>query len=174
MKELLTEKRILHFLSKISIPNDRNACWEWKDACSSNGYGNYRLGKKKVRPHRVSYWIFKGEIPEGMLICHQCDNKICVNPDHLFLGSPKENMKDMVAKGRNRTRHGESHWWAKLKDSDIPKIVQLRHEGWPQADIAERFSVSPSRITQILHDPRYANFPKRTVRIARKSINPKE
>ena len=76
-----------------------DGCWNWK-ANKANGYGHFSLYGKKIKAHRYS-WIMKyGEIPAGMLICHHCDNKACVNPDHLFIGTQSDNLKDCVRKGR--------------------------------------------------------------------------
>ena len=90
-------------LSNIKVVGD---CWEWQKYVGKKGYGYMRLtdfggkGRFKWRVHRLSYMIFKGDIPGGMFICHTCDNPCCVNPDHLFLGTHQDNMDDMNNKGR--------------------------------------------------------------------------
>lgn len=122
------------------------SCWEWNSASDSSGYGRFHYNGRLDSAHRVS-WILKyGPVHKGMLVLHKCDNRKCVNPSHLFLGTHKDNMQDMAKKGR----HGIPTHSNKLNSSDVIQIYKLRDSGLLQREIALIFGISQKQVRRIL------------------------
>ncbi len=148
---MLTKENIERFMSHVRISE---SCWEWI-GCINHGYGTVGIGGKTLKAHRVAYEIAYGPIPEGMDICHHCDNPPCVRPDHLFAGTASDNLSDSSSKGRSKLqRHpeftrGENHPMAKLKSEDVRQIRLLRRDGFSAPDIARTFGVSDSLVYAI-------------------------
>jgi len=128
-------------------------CWEWtafKDDC---GYGCFGLNGRRERAHRVALILDGVDIPLGMCVCHHCDNPGCVNPDHLFIASHTENMKDMKNKGRGI--NGEKNGNARLTDQDILRMFDLLKCGVRQVDIAKYFNVGTGHMSRIKNGTRW-------------------
>jgi len=151
------EEAIRRFWSYVD-KTDPSGCWVWIGALHSDGYGKlWWEGRHSYIAHRAAYEISLGDIPEGMCVCHKCDNPPCVNPDHLFLATHKDNMRDMVTKGRARggspkgTFEGERNPGVKISTEAVLAIRLLYEQGYSVAEISRRFaSVSYSNIWLIV------------------------
>lgn len=138
-----------------------NDCWEWQGSKNRNKYGQIRYENKSgmMLVHRLSYLIFKGEIPNGMFVCHSCDNKSCCNPDHLWLGTPHDNNQDCLNKNRHyKGKQGcESHK-SKFKKEQILSIRKRIENGETAKKIANEFRVQQHTILAIKNKKTYKNI----------------
>jgi hypothetical protein len=155
MKEHITKNRIKVLLSKIKKVN---GCWEFVGRKNSAGYGAFTHYHLKSA-HRFSYFVFKGEIPKGMFVCHRCDNPSCVNPKHLWLGTHKDNYKDMILKKRNRngSLSGEKNKNSKLSKNDVDEIRKSYKEGLSTKLLASMFGCSQPNIHYIITNQTWNN-----------------
>lgn len=125
------------------------ACWEWRGGHNSRGYGMFRIFGKQKRAHRLAWEFTHGPIPAAMLVLHRCDNPPCCNPEHLFLGTNDDNVRDKVAKSRQA--RGDRFPQAKLTEEDVVNIRGLANVGVTQRAIAKDKHVSRSLIEQVVN-----------------------
>lgn len=116
-------------------------CWEWTASTLPHGYGRFGFGDI-IYAHRFSFYIFNGELCEGMDVCHTCDNPRCVNPAHLWQGTKSENLQDAAMKGRTNT--------VKLSPRDVRTIRQLHNLKYSVENLAQRYGVTKTTITDIV------------------------
>jgi len=139
------------FWAHVERSNDADACWLWTGHIGENGYGHFGIKGRMYKAHRVSYFIEHGRIDNDRLVLHRCDVRACVNPAHLFLGTPKDNSQDAVKKGRNTKLYGEQNGKAKLTRAAVFAIRRLCKRGVYQKTVAKQFGVSEATVSYVVN-----------------------
>jgi hypothetical protein len=153
------------FMAQVALPQHIwNECWEWTGQTVRGGYGRVGWRGRKVLAHRLSYELYVGHVPEGMHVCHSCDNPRCVRPSHLFVGTRQDNIDDMVRKGRQNTggwrTGGERNAMAKL---DWAAVVEIRGKYEPRtyslSRLAREYGVTVATIHDVVRGRSWRNGP---------------
>jgi len=149
----------LAFLSRVNkqsgirLNNLETECWEWTGCTDLLGYGQIQTKYAKeigtTKTHRISYWLFKGPFDKKLDVLHQCDNRKCVNPEHLKLGTQAENNKERDERGRHKALRGTKNGYSKLTEEDITEIYELRKTGMIYKVIGEKFNVTRRTIERL-------------------------
>lgn len=134
------------FWSRVDMLN-QDSCWEWQGAKTDKGYGVYApLPGVLLRAHRVAYALHNNGIDDDLFVCHTCDNPSCCNPNHLFLGTPKDNNDDKMAKGRHNAGKGENNSQSKLT---IEKARSIYLDERTNKEIGAAYNISPALASMI-------------------------
>jgi len=147
---------------------DNTKCWNWPKYCFKRrgGYGRFLIKDRPFYAHRISFCFFFNDDPLELVVCHSCDNPKCINPSHLFKGTPKDNMSDMIKKGR-KAKHlgpnfkikGSLHGRSKLKEDDVLNIRKLvLIEKIPQRQVAFRYKISPATVCNIIKNKNWGHL----------------
>lgn len=150
VKEIkFSDKDIERFWSKVHKGGE-DECWDWMRGKDKDGYGAFWLNNEDIRAHRLAFIMKNGQIPSNMFVCHRCDNPACVNPGHMFLGSSRDNINDMLSKGR--TLKGEKNNGAKLKEHQVTEIKKIYLAGNVSSRVlAKQFGVGKGTILKIVN-----------------------
>lgn len=152
--------RMRRNFSKYVLRSDADSCWTWtgyykKCRRGTHNYGGFTVNGRSVSAHRAAWLLFVGPLSKDQVVCHKCDNPACVNISHLFAGTQKDNMRDMLEKGRKplvapRRKTDGKPLRAALTDSQISEVRSLRGQGKSQQHIANLFGVSQPCISRLL------------------------
>jgi hypothetical protein len=147
----MCKKTIASSFDEQYIKDEATGCWNWRRSVNKRfGYGQMWDGKRYMRAHRFSWERSRGPIPDALSVLHRCDNRRCVNPDHLFLGTHAVNTQDMMSKGRGK------NGTTKIRAEDVAKIREMYVDA-PQALIATTFGISQTQVSRIVNRKRWAN-----------------
>lgn len=146
---MIKDKLLIEKFHSMVMPEPNTGCWLWNGKIHNGGYGIMFTNGTSYLTHRLSYTIHKGKIQKGLFVCHTCDVRSCVNPDHLFLGSNEDNVADMVRK--NRQAKGEHNSKTKLDEHTVRQVMCLYSIGMGSTIISKMFSMSQATIWQIMH-----------------------
>jgi len=154
-----TDLTVARFWSYVDV-RGLDECWPWRGGLFTNGYGQFRLAKRKVKAHRCAHELTRGPLGD-LRSLHRCDNPPCCNPVHLFAGTDADNAHDRDAKGRRRNGRrvslpGASNPAAKLSELDVRQIRVLAGQGLFQREIAGRFGISQSQVGNIVRGSSWA------------------
>lgn len=151
-------------------PEPNSGCWLWDGPLDAYGYGVFQMTRTEahargrtgrgIKAHRVSWAVHHGEIPAGLLVLHHCDNRACVNPEHLYVGTDADNVRDMLARGRHKPAGvtGEEHPRAVLTEDDVIAIRSiLRGNRVSQQEVADMFGVHQTQISRIVLRKQWRN-----------------
>lgn len=147
------------FWAKVAVKYDSTSCWEWQGAITREGYGWFRYLDRSETAHRVMWGLAEGPIPDGLWVLHHCDNRRCVRPSHLYVGTVQDNQRDLAV--RRRARNGSGGVRFTLAEASAIRAAWLA--GATQVSLARQYGVSPSTIGSVVHgkNTAYANVPVR-------------
>lgn len=142
-REKMLAKTPAQYLAENSVPHE-SGCILWTGAIGGTGYGVGQIAGRLIASHRLAYEVRHGEIPKGMHVCHACDVRACINPDHLFVGTHQDNMQDKVSKARQS--RGEVHGMAKIYEEQALFILK---SGMSNSELAKMFGITRDHVAII-------------------------
>lgn len=155
----LTAKVLARFWSKVNMIEDEESCWLWTGSLR-NGYGQLYVAEGKIEyTHRISWQLHNGDISDSLMVLHKCDNRACVRPEHLFLGTQLENMEDMTSKGRHHDARGEGNGFAKATNATVLQMRALYATNeYSIRELAAKFGLSYTASRAIVRRQAWAHL----------------
>ena len=158
----INDEKLIEKFNNGYIIDDNTGCWMWNGRCDNNGYGRLSHNGRSYATHRLSYELIHKEPPGNLFVCHKCDTPGCVNPEHLFLGTNEDNMKDMAAKGRGNGNpaYGVDNNMSILTEEQAQYIIDFNHYHGSLTYLAKKFNTSPQTIYYVKHRKTWKHLKK--------------
>lgn len=159
----MNKDEALRYIAERTAPSNDRGCRMWTGDKRGNpryAYNSYpvaHIEARKFSAHRLQWELLRGPIPDGMLVCHHCDNPLCMNVEHHFLGTHKDNTQDMIRKGRKADARGEKAGGAKVTAAQVAEIRARRAAGEQQKDLAREFGLGEMQVSRIVRGQRWAH-----------------
>lgn len=172
MKALVDADNTLSRFEAKYIPEPNSGCWLWTAGVDSSGYGTFIYDGRTLGAHRVSFMLHRGVIPGGLLVCHTCDVRVCVNPNHLFLGTIQDNIDDRDRKGRHPRLRGNAGTNSKLTEDQVIEILE-KHDGKVNTiyTLGVEYKVHPTTIHLILKGRNWSHVTRRGLDVPRGRVD---
>lgn len=145
------------FQSRAKLANDASGCLLFGKSVTTSGYGQMKIDGKMLRAHRIAWEIIHGPIPSKLQVLHKCDVRLCCNPDHLYLGSNSDNVRDRVSRCRNGVMRGERGPGAKLTRDQAMRIIK---DSRPQSEIADEYGIGQQQVSNVKRGICWKNLPR--------------
>lgn len=158
---VLTKKDVARFWAKVGVVGE-GGCRLWEGGRNEGGYGRFWLHGKHCRSHRVAWVLTRGPIQLGMFVLHKCDNPPCVEGEHLFLGTNKDNMHDMHKKKRNFLSIGELNGMSKLTEGQVIELLKRYKSGETQVFLAKEYGICQPHVSEIVNRERWGYIKNRS------------
>lgn len=136
-------------LARFTDRRSPDECWPWLGHVATNGYGRVGVDGKRMPAHRLALVLSGVAIADGLDACHTCDNRLCVNPAHLYAGTRAQNMSDCTERRRHNKPRGEAHWCAKLSSVQVAELRTLRSAGVGVVALAEKYGINHGTVSRI-------------------------
>lgn len=156
----IPKSAVIRFFDKVERQRQANGCHIWRGARLKRGYGHMNVNGKYLLAHRIAFVLANGELDDRVKVLHSCDNPPCVNDEHLFAGTLRDNSRDCVAKGRHKTpfsgaQPGERHHNARLTMQQVETIRRRAKSGERQCSLANEFGISCQQVSKIVKGTRW-------------------
>ncbi len=154
-------EEVIQRFNQLNIKDDKDKCWNWPYYIDDYGYGNFKINNKHYKPHRVALLIHTNLLKSELWALHTCNNKSCVNPNHLYWGDDLDNSRDYIKSNPNAFNHvrGENNYGSRNTEKDIKEIREKYRTGkYLQKELADEYGISESHISKIISKKKWKHI----------------